>query len=123
MLVVDVSQLRRLLDRRQIPKETAQPLYPHRLSVKGERQTGGDGEEAAEGEDLGREEFTEVSQSLVAIVVLVVLVLCKQLSVWTDRGKRVFTRTVRKYWKASQCQAVVRGKMMCDKGGHSPMSW
>ncbi len=54
VLVVDVSQLGRLVDGRQIPEETAQPLYPHRLGVKSEGETGCDGEEATEGEDFGR---------------------------------------------------------------------
>ena len=54
ILEINVAQFAGLVDGREVPEKTAEPLNPHRLGVMGEGKTGGDGEETAEGEDFRR---------------------------------------------------------------------
>ena len=75
MLIVDVAKLGCFVHGRQIPEQTAQALYAHRLGIEGEGEVGSNREEAAEGEYFWGQKFSEVGESLIPVVIFVVLVL------------------------------------------------
>ena len=52
MLEINVTKFSGFVDGREIPEETAEALYPHRLRVESQRKAGSNRKEATECEDL-----------------------------------------------------------------------
>ena len=78
MLIIDVAKLGCFVHWRQIPEQTAQALYAHRLCIECEGEVRRNGEEAAQCEHFGGQKFADIGESLIPIVIFVVLILATE---------------------------------------------